>query len=194
MQFKLLDSPIRVDFSKQRYDRSECYVKSSADSCLFIKLYSLKDRTVLIYNRIPKCASDTLVHLARGFRSRLRVARIPLKYWHKILDRREIRHICKLVSNALVRIATSQCWFARRWPFQKTGDQKVTLFEGHIYHIDLEQHCAGLVDGAKVIWMNQIRDPVERFVSGYYYRRSEEHVSYFKMLNDSEKYPVPDEV
>ena len=41
------------------------------------------------------------------------------------------------------------------------------IWEKHMYFIDIETYDSNL----KVNWINQVRDPIERFISRYYYHR-----------------------
>ncbi|RWS26085.1 uronyl 2-sulfotransferase-like isoform X1 [Leptotrombidium deliense] len=101
----------------------------------------------LYYNRVPKCGSSTLVHLMQTL-SKLN----GFNHFHShIYDRRllnysEQKEVVKNVTQQALR----------------------SSFDRHVFYINFEDFNAT----KSPIYINLIRDPVERIISSFYYRRA----------------------
>lgn len=102
---------------------------------------------VLVYNRVPKCASETMLSIIRKVsvknHFRYRNSRV---YWKQVLTPRE--------ESALVAALER--------------DSSSVLFDRHFYIFDL----LARVEAEKFEWVNMVREPVSRLVSQFHYLRS----------------------
>ena len=109
------------------------------------------DAKLLIYNRVPKVGSTMLLN--------------------------EISKKQKTMSNQFEIIRNNQFWdsvnsvaneksIIQAW---KKYQDDFAIWEKHMYFIDVESYDPNF----HVNWINQVRDPVERFISNYYYLRGE---------------------
>ena len=131
-------------------------------------LETLKSKRALIYNRVPKTGSDTLrsLLLKLGHRTEER-----LEFWLKRLNQMEQDNLCHhIAKEAGLR--------------QKSG--KKVVISGHFFHIDLTETCGFEEhDAAKMVWINQLRDPVERVISLYFYYRTPGHIGFAEGRRDA---------
>ncbi len=107
------------------------------------------DSRVLIYNRVPKCASSTvqtlldLLALRNGFKFKSLPLLTPGKAFTETEEREFVRNVTRFGGGAV---------------------------DGHFYFVDFNKHGSS----AKPIWINVVRDPVERAASMFKYLRREE--------------------
>ena len=105
----------------------------------------MKNTHRIVYNRVPKCGSTTTLKLIKKLSNinkfKLKRSKIYLE-WHVSSKEQEI-----LVKN-ISRLEQ---------PF---------LYDRHIYFIDFS-----IYGYTTPVYINLVRDPVERFVSSYYYER-----------------------
>jgi len=103
---------------------------------------------VLVYNRVPKCASETMLSIIRKMsvrnRFRYRNSRI---YWKQVLTPKE-----EIALEAELRRNPSASM----------------LFDRHFYIFDLVKRD----QAANFEWVNMVREPVSRLVSQFHYLRS----------------------
>ncbi|XP_076030227.1 uronyl 2-sulfotransferase homolog pip-like [Oratosquilla oratoria] len=106
---------------------------------------------LLIYNRIPKCASSTVQTVLRW------LAR-QLDYQHvssNVFDERQLSQKEQLhLANSLL-----------------SGSQHIS-YDRHLYYTNFSA-----LELPPPIYVNVVRDPIERFISSFYYRRSEERLN-----------------
>ncbi len=107
------------------------------------------DSHVLIYNRVPKCASSTvqtlldLLALRNGFKFKSLPLLTPGKAFTEAEERDFVRNATRFGGGAV---------------------------DGHFYFVDFNKHGSSV----KPIWINVVRDPVERAASMFKYLRREE--------------------
>ena len=66
-------------------------------------------------------------------------------------------------------------------------EQVPEMISGHFYHLDLMSECNFTQNERNImIWVNQVRHPVERFISNYFYYRNIEYLWFKK------EYPATD--
>ena len=100
----------------------------------------------LLYNRVPKCASTTLWSLAARIARRNGFSFFHSKQFiHTFLSRTKQEEAVRNISQDMSR--------AHRW-----------MYDRHLYFIDFSQF--GFPNPT---YINVVRDPVDRFVSGFYY-------------------------
>ncbi|XP_054711643.1 uronyl 2-sulfotransferase-like [Uloborus diversus] len=106
---------------------------------------NLVDRQRLFYNRVPKCGSTTLYFLIRKLSSMHHYSHINSKvYDRKNVDEEEQRRIVKRIKET-----PPPCSFDR-----------------HVFFINFTRF-----EEEPPIYINIIREPVERIISSYFYRR-----------------------
>ncbi|XP_076367957.1 uronyl 2-sulfotransferase-like isoform X2 [Tachypleus tridentatus] len=146
-----MNSPSIADFPTKD-DRTGC--NSSPKHVFFVNSTTYKsfnfdypwlDVDKLVYNRAPKCGSTTLYNMMRKLSIELGYRHINSKvYDKKMVNESEQRRFVKKVKRA-----PSPCSFDR-----------------HVFFINF------LKFGEKSpLFINVIRDPVERIISSYFYRR-----------------------
>lgn len=100
----------------------------------------------LLYNRVPKCGSTTLVHLLR---------RLALK--------NGFSHVHSRTYNQRLLRPEEQAKFVR----EMSAAPAPCSYDRHVYFLDF-----GLFGEPSPAYVNVIRDPVDRLVSSFYYRRA----------------------
>ncbi|KAK4298993.1 hypothetical protein Pmani_028700 [Petrolisthes manimaculis] len=113
------------------------------------------DTAMMMYNRVPKCASSTIQTILRRLSRRL-------GFRHEssvVFDQRQLNEEeqLELLKNLTTLAAISTEDFS---------------YDRHLYYTNFT-----LVGGPRPVYINFIRDPVERFISSYYYVRSEERIT-----------------
>jgi len=104
-----------------------------------------RDSNVLIYNRIPKCASTTMQFIIKHLqRINSFKAESSGVYHRKVLSPFEVKQLVGKFRNR---------------------DSKI-VYDRHMYHIDWERH------GVEATLINVVREPVKRLVSKFHYLRS----------------------
>ncbi|XP_066963123.1 LOW QUALITY PROTEIN: uncharacterized protein [Macrobrachium rosenbergii] len=122
------------------------------------------DASVVIYNRVPKCASSTMQTILRRLSKHLNFEHVSsLIYDHHQLTRDEQE---KLVENLTTSLTAAP--------------SHALSYDRHLYYTNF----TGLGMNPPV-YINIVRDPVERFISSFYYRRSEERLNRIQMHGHS---------
>lgn len=103
------------------------------------------DRQRIFYNRVPKCASTTLYTLMR----KLSIMNNYVHYNSKVYDKKMISEEEQSRFVHHIKSTAPPCTFDR-----------------HIFFVNFTRF-----DESSPIYINLIRDPVERIISSYYYRR-----------------------
>ncbi|XP_053650674.2 uncharacterized protein [Cherax quadricarinatus] len=111
------------------------------------------DATILVYNRIPKCASSTMQTIIRRLSRHLGFDHVSSLIYDK-------RQLSQDDQEQLIENLTSSV---------KGTPSHALSYDRHIYYTNFTALNAG-----RPVYINIIRDPVERFISSFYYRRSEE--------------------
>ncbi|XP_064086034.1 heparan sulfate 2-O-sulfotransferase pipe-like [Macrobrachium nipponense] len=120
--------------------------------------------SVVIYNRVPKCASSTMQTILRRLSKHLNFEHVSsLIYDHHQLTREEQE---KLVENLTTSLTAAP--------------SHALSYDRHLYYTNF----TGLGLNPPV-YINIVRDPVERFISSFYYRRSEERLNRIQMHGHS---------
>ncbi|XP_039271717.2 uronyl 2-sulfotransferase-like [Styela clava] len=113
--------------------------------------YELKHNKMplVIYNRVPKCGSTTIVWLIKALGSRLGFKTISHNWPHvqQILTEDEQKNLVENVTTA--------------------ANGAASIFIRHLHFVDFEKFSSSV----KPIYINVIRNPIERFISHYYYMR-----------------------
>ncbi|XP_005919847.1 heparan sulfate 2-O-sulfotransferase 1 [Haplochromis burtoni] len=107
------------------------------------------DDTVIIYNRVPKTASTSFTNIAYDLCGK---------------NRFHVLHINTTKNNPVMSLQ-DQVRFVRNvtsWREMKPG-----FYHGHVAYLDFSKHG---VKG-KPLYINVVRDPIERLVSYYYFLR-----------------------
>lgn len=111
---------------------------------------SLETPLFILYNRIPKCGSTTLLKLIKRLSVKNQFDFIASKIYNKE----------KLLNGAFDEF--------KDWIQQRLSSGNFTFFNRHLFYIDMPQFKDNIV------YINLMRDPVQRFISGYYYLRKVE--------------------
>ncbi|XP_068203069.1 uronyl 2-sulfotransferase-like [Palaemon carinicauda] len=118
------------------------------------------EASIVIYNRVPKCASSTMQTILRRLSKHLTFEHVSsLIYDHHQLTRDEQE---KLVENLTTSLAAAP--------------SHALSYDRHLYYTNF----TGL-GMSPPVYINIVRDPVERFISSFYYRRSEERLNRIQM-------------
>ena len=122
----------------------------------------LTAKRVLIYNRVGKTGSATLKAYLRQAGHELVKENIDL--W-------------------TVKASLSQFCDHLKVEDMKDGSLEQRIYSGHFRHVELVTSCNNSMEKVrKVVWFNQLRDPVEKFISRYHYVRTESHIAYARKL------------
>lgn len=105
-----------------------------------------KTGRMLIYNRVPKCGSTTMLWIIKGLSQKNKYTHRSSKLYHS-------RQLSKYKQNLLEK------------QFNRYLKHGYHSYDRHMYYFNLTR-------AENFIWFNFIRDPVERFVSEFYYLRS----------------------
>ncbi|XP_050689900.1 heparan sulfate 2-O-sulfotransferase pipe-like [Eriocheir sinensis] len=110
---------------------------------------------ILLYNRIPKCASSTMQTILRWCSRQLGYEHFSSTVYdqHQLSQGKQR----ELVANLTTRTSTTP------------GLQS---YDRHLYYTDFEEQGA-----QRPAYINLVREPVERFISSFYYRRSKERLA-----------------
>ena len=116
--------------------------------------YSLDAAKVVIFNRIPKCGSSTMSYLLR---------RLAIKNNFNL-------HKSNIHGTELITEKSLQSFIAWIFSLVYRGNAESfiqdTIFVKHQHFVPLPK-----VLRKNVVYVNLMRDPVKRFISGYYYNR-----------------------
>lgn len=108
-----------------------------------------QDSRILIYNRVPKCASETMLGIIRklaqqnGFKYRNSAI-----YWKQVINPEEELSMARMLKH-------------------ESGTFGDLLFDRHFYVFDFSAQPDLGFD-----WVNMVREPVSRLTSQFYYLRS----------------------
>uniref|UniRef100_A0A672F7K2 Heparan sulfate 2-O-sulfotransferase 1 n=1 Tax=Salarias fasciatus TaxID=181472 RepID=A0A672F7K2_SALFA len=108
------------------------------------------DNTVIIYNRVPKTASTSFTNIACDLcrKNQFHVLHVNISRNNPVLSLQDqIRFVKNITS----------------WKEKKPG-----FYHGHMAYLDFAKY--GVKD--KPLYINVVRDPIERLVSYYYFLRS----------------------
>ncbi|XP_029938715.1 heparan sulfate 2-O-sulfotransferase 1 isoform X1 [Salarias fasciatus] len=108
------------------------------------------DNTVIIYNRVPKTASTSFTNIAYDLcrKNQFHVLHVNISRNNPVLSLQDqIRFVKNITS----------------WKEKKPG-----FYHGHMAYLDFAKY--GVKD--KPLYINVVRDPIERLVSYYYFLRS----------------------
>jgi len=104
-----------------------------------------QDYNVLIYNRVPKCASTTMQHIISKLQSKNGFKFKSANVYHrKVLRPDEFENLLGYLRNSKQKI----------------------VFDRHMFYVDWEKY------GLNANYINVVREPIKRFVSHFYYLRS----------------------
>ncbi|XP_066288201.1 uronyl 2-sulfotransferase-like [Branchiostoma lanceolatum] len=107
--------------------------------------HSYHDVTNVLYNRLPKCGSNTMKVLIRELKNRNRFQFFEDKeYGMKALPTELLRQFVQMVDKL----------------------PRPSIYEKHIYYVDFQTFGK-----QQPTYINLVRDPLERRISGYYYMR-----------------------
>ncbi|CAH1799826.1 unnamed protein product [Owenia fusiformis] len=107
-------------------------------------IYSKANRQLVLYNRMPKCGSSTMIYFLRRLRRKFKHIQSTI-YWKPKLSHEDLRTFVK--SFTFHKVTAKQC-----------------VFDRHIYFVDFETF------GYKQpIYFNILREPLEQTISWYYY-------------------------
>lgn len=109
--------------------------------------------SLLLYNRIPKCASSTMQTVLRRLSHKL-------NFEHTSSSIFDARQLDQDEQQDLVHNLTTMT------------NHHTLSYDRHIYYTNFT-----MFDAPAPVYVNMVRDPVERFISSFYYRRSAERVS-----------------
>ncbi|XP_045621527.2 heparan sulfate 2-O-sulfotransferase pipe isoform X2 [Procambarus clarkii] len=112
--------------------------------------------SLLVYNRIPKCASSTMQTILRRLSRHLGFDHVSSLIYDKRQLTQEDRE--ELVDN----LTTSM----------NSTPSHTLSYDRHIYYTNFTE-----LGMDRPVYINIIRDPVERFISSFYYRRSQERLN-----------------
>ncbi|XP_047477183.1 uronyl 2-sulfotransferase-like isoform X2 [Penaeus chinensis] len=114
------------------------------------------DSSLLVYNRIPKCASSTMQAIFRRLSSHLGFVHISsLVYNQRLLNHGEQLELVENLTGAL-----------------RAAPTHTLSYDRHLYYTNFTE-----LGSEAPVYVNIVRDPVERFISSFYYRRSQERLN-----------------
>lgn len=118
-----------------------------------------QDSRLLLYNRIPKCASSTMQAVIK------RCAR-SLGFEHVSSAIYDERQLSKVGRQRLVRLLDANS-------SSSSAFDALFSYDRHLYYIDFAKEGAR----RQPIYINVVREPAERFISSFYYVRSKERLA-----------------
>ena len=114
---------------------------------------TLRDADTLIFNRVPKCASSTMNELLQSLSQINNFEHNSWRvFWYKQLT------------------AADEMNFLTQILEDKVDPSRSVAVDRHVYFIETTRDYH---ERRRVNWVNMVRDPVDRFVSLFYYLRSE---------------------
>ncbi len=111
----------------------------------------IDDRTVIIYNRIPKTGSTSFMHLP-----------------YELYDRNKFNVLLLNISNPHFMTLNDRVYFSKN--ITSWSEKWPAIYHGHFAYFDVEQFGAK-GSPANFVYINVIREPLERLVSYYYFLR-----------------------
>ena len=108
---------------------------------------------ILIYNRIPKTASTTLMHLPYELAK-------PNGFNVLLLNITRSQHMLTM---------SDQIFFGQnitRW-----REKRPAIYHGHFAYVDFDRLGVSSAEGIRPIYINMVRKPLDRLVSYYYFLR-----------------------
>uniref|UniRef100_A0A3B4WSR6 Heparan sulfate 2-O-sulfotransferase 1 n=1 Tax=Seriola lalandi dorsalis TaxID=1841481 RepID=A0A3B4WSR6_SERLL len=145
----LEESRAKLERAIARHEVAEIEQRHSEDTGRELSPLSEKDDTVIIYNRVPKTASTSFTNIAYDLCGK---------------NRFHVLHINTTRNNPVMSLQ-DQVRFVRNvtsWREMKPG-----FYHGHVAYLDFSKYG---VKG-KPMYINVVRDPIERLVSYYYFLR-----------------------
>ena len=111
----------------------------------------MRERVLIIYNRVPKCGSTTMGFL-------LDVLKKPTKHYYKVENQ-----IKPGQKHGFKTLQEENSWLS-----DIQNHSKPTVIVRHQFYTEIRKE---IVPEKKILWINLVRDPVDQFISGYYYMR-----------------------
>lgn len=146
----------RDDIKENNDDSSEMDEYSEEDEYTGSRYNVTPNALLLVYNRIPKCASSTMQTILRRLSRHLGYEHVSSLIYNQHQLSQDDQE--ELVDN----LTTSA----------KAAPSTALSYDRHLYYTNFT-----LLGMDRPVYINIIRDPVERFISSFYYRRSEERLS-----------------
>jgi len=148
---------------------------------------TLADANVLIFNRVPKCASSTMNEILETLADINRFTHNSWRiFWSKQLTIPEEEDFINSVYQSVKPTTPPPSQQQQlRTPSQQLSQlqrqkQQLLALDRHVYFVQTEDYRQTPVDP---VWINMVRDPVDRFVSLFYFLRSK------KRWQDKEEVP-----
>ena len=118
---------------------------------LIIYCFSI-NRTFLIYNRVPKTGSTTMQTILRKLKKvnnfELRSSKDYVSYSKKTLEEQDF--VAQILNSNLYQY----------------------IHDGHYYYVPFEKYANDFqLSQVNLLWFNIVRNPVNRFISEFYYER-----------------------
>ncbi|KAM8874749.1 heparan sulfate 2-O-sulfotransferase 1 isoform 2-T2 [Spinachia spinachia] len=146
---RLEESRAKLELTIARHEVAEVEQRHSEDVGRESRARAEKDDTVVIYNRVPKTASTSFTNIAYDLCGK--------NGFH-------VLHINTTKNNPVMSLQ-DQVRFVRNvtsWKEMKPG-----FYHGHVAYLDFSKYGAA----GKPMYINVVRDPIERLVSYYYFLR-----------------------
>ena len=149
-----------------KYELLECKSQPSLDSYKFMVNKSYEDKKILIFNRVPKTGSTTMVNKLDELKDENNFIRGHIATMGKVLPIEVQRGVIKDMRNTFAK-----------------ARHKKAAFAGHFYFMDFKNEDQ--------VWFSIIRDPVEKFISAFCYNRDNHFDAGWLVGID---FPIPDGV
>ncbi|XP_062280690.1 heparan sulfate 2-O-sulfotransferase 1 [Scomber scombrus] len=146
---RLEESRTRLERTIARHEVAEVEHRHNEDIMGELSPLAEKDDMVIIYNRVPKTASTSFTNIAYDLCGK---------------NRFHVLHINTTKNNPVMSLQ-DQVRFVRNvtsWREMKPG-----FYHGHVAYLDFSKYGVK----AKPMYINVVRDPIERLVSYYYFLR-----------------------
>lgn len=129
------------------------------------------NKHVLFYNRVPKCGSTTMLSL---------IQRMKARHWG---GKNEFNVENNIKPNQLhyIKEEADQCEFTNELTERVNHGSSNLIYIRHLHFVDF-----GKFGQASPLYINVIRDPVEHFISNYYFMRNGFEINNRKNLTDEE--------
>ncbi|XP_069378629.1 heparan sulfate 2-O-sulfotransferase 1 isoform X2 [Paralichthys olivaceus] len=145
----LEESRAKLELAIARHEVAEVEQRHSESTGREISLLSEKDDIVIIYNRVPKTASTSFTNIAYDLCGK--------NHFH-------VLHINTTKNNPVMSVQ-DQVRFVRN--VTSWREMNPSLYHGHVAYLDFSKYGTK----KKPLYINVVRDPIERLVSYYYFLR-----------------------